>query len=169
MFCLIHVYAPKLLEFILYRTLCGRWAWSTLSFPILGTFLTIIFSNIFSDPFPFSPSSKTPILQMLMLLMLLRILWDSTHFFSFYSLSSCSLAFISIILSSSSLICSSASAILLLIASSIFFISVIGLFIIDCLFFSYSGSLLNIPYIFFISGSTWFLRQEYTMEKRYYL
>ena len=39
-----------LLGFILYGTLCTSWTCLTLSFPMLGTFLSIISSNIFSDP-----------------------------------------------------------------------------------------------------------------------
>ena len=40
-----------LLGLILYGTLCTSWTWMTISFPMLGKFLTIISSNIFSDPF----------------------------------------------------------------------------------------------------------------------
>ena len=63
----------------------------------------------------------------------------------FYSLF-CSVAVISTILSSSSLIHPSASVILLLIPSSVLFTSVIVLFITVCLFFSSSRPLLNISY-----------------------
>ena len=42
----------------------------TISFPMLGKFLTIISSNIFSDPFFFSSSSGSTIIQMLVHLML---------------------------------------------------------------------------------------------------
>ena len=61
-----------------------------------------------------------------------------------------SVAVISTILSSRSLIRSSASVILLLIPSREFFISFIVLFIIVCLLFSSSRSLLNVSYIFSI-------------------
>ena len=54
------------------------------------------------------------------------------------------------ILSSSSLICSSVSLILLRIPYSVFFTSVIALFISVCLFFISPSSLLNISYIFSI-------------------
>ena len=68
------------------------------------------------------------------------------------------LAVILTILSSRSLIRSSASVILVLIPSSVFFISVIMLFITDYLFFSSSHSLLNISGIFLIFASILFLR-----------
>ena len=68
---LINMYlAMFLLGFILYGTLCASWTWVAISFPMLGKFLTIISSNIFSDPFFFSSSSGPPIIQMLMQLML---------------------------------------------------------------------------------------------------
>ena len=54
-----------LLGFILYGTLCSSWTWVGISFPMLGTFSTIISSNIFSVPCFFSSSSGTPIIQML--------------------------------------------------------------------------------------------------------
>ena len=75
-----------LFGFILYGTLCVSWTWLTLSFPILGKFLTIISSSIFSDPFFFYSSSGTPIIQMLVRLMLSRGLWDCPQFFSFFIL-----------------------------------------------------------------------------------
>ena len=119
-----------LLGFILYRTFCPSWIWVTISFPMLGKFLTIISSNVFSDPFYFS-SFVTPIIRMLVLLMLsqrsLRL--SSILFILFFFFLFCSVAVISTILSSSSLICSSALIILLLIPSSVFFTSVIVLFI----------------------------------------
>ena len=40
-----------LLGFILPETLCASWTWSTISSPMLGKFLAIISSNIFSDLF----------------------------------------------------------------------------------------------------------------------
>ena len=42
-----------LFGFIFYGTLGASWTWLTVSFPILGKFLTIISSNIFSSPFSF--------------------------------------------------------------------------------------------------------------------
>ena len=39
-----------LLGFILYGTHCASWTWVAISFPVLGKFLTIISSNIFSGP-----------------------------------------------------------------------------------------------------------------------
>ena len=98
-----------LLGFILCGTLCASWTWVTISFPILGKFSTIISSSIFSDPFFFSSCSGTPIIQMLVRLVLLeRSLRLSSILFILFSLF-CSLAVISTILSSSSLIRSSAS------------------------------------------------------------
>ena len=70
----------------------------------------------------------------------------------------CSATVNSTILSSVSLIYSSASGILLLIPSSIFFMSIIVLFISVFLFFNSSRSLLNISCIFLIFASILFLR-----------
>ena len=110
-----------LFVYILYRALCASWTWVTISFPILGKFFTIIFSNIFSDPFSFYSFSETPINQMLVHLMLsqesLRL---STFLFILFSLF-CSVKVISTSLSSSSFIHFSASFIVLLILSSVFF------------------------------------------------
>ena len=50
-----------LLEFILYGTLCTSCTWVTISLRMLGKFLTIIFSNIFSGPFFFSSSYENSI------------------------------------------------------------------------------------------------------------
>ena len=128
-----------LLMFMLYGTLCTSWSWVDISFSMLGNFSTIISSNIFLDPFFFSSSCADPIIQMLVHLMLSqRSLKLSSILFILLSLF-CSLAVISIILSSSSLIHYSAFVILLLIPSSVFLISVIVLFITVCLFFSSSG------------------------------
>ena len=68
-----------------------------------------------------------------------------------------SVSFISTMLSSTPLILSSASVILLLIPSRVLLISVIGLFIIDWLFFISSRSLLNISCIFSILVSSLFI------------
>ena len=77
---------------------------------------------------------------------------------SLYSFSSFySTPVISTVLSSCSLICSSASVTLLLVPSGIFFISTIALFIIYCLFFNSSRSLLNISCIFLIYVSSLFI------------
>ena len=77
---------------------------------------------------------------------------------SFHSFFFCFMAEISIILSSRSLTHFSASGILLLILSSVYFISVIVLFIYVCLFFSSYRSLLNFSCIFSIRASILFLR-----------
>ena len=76
-----------------------------------------------------------------------EIVLSSCHSFFFSLL----LVVISTILSSRSLIHSSASVILLLIPSREFLISFIVLFIIVCLLFNSSRSLLNVSYIFSIS------------------
>ena len=52
------------LGFILYGTLLASWTWVAISFPILGKFLTIISSNIFSCLFLLS-SSGIPMIRML--------------------------------------------------------------------------------------------------------
>ena len=136
-----------LVGFILYGTLCASWTCVTISFPRLVKFSTIISSNIFSDPFFFSSSSGTPIVQMLVRLVLSqRSLRLSSILFILFSLF-CSSAVISTILSSSLRIRFSASGILLLIPSSVFFISVTVLFISICLFCSSFRSLLNIYFL----------------------
>ena len=53
------------LGFILFRTLWVYWTWVIISFPILGKFLTIISSSIFSWSFFLSSSSGTPMIQLL--------------------------------------------------------------------------------------------------------
>ena len=53
------------LGFILFWTLWVSWNWVATTFPILGKFLTIISSSIFSWPFFLSYSSGTPMIQML--------------------------------------------------------------------------------------------------------
>ena len=103
-----------------------------------------ILCEYFLRPFPFSSSSGTCIIRMLVRLMLSqRSLRQSSILFILLSLF-CSLAVISTILSFSSLIHSSPSVILLLIPSSVFLISVIVLFITDF------WSLLNVSFIFSI-------------------
>ena len=109
------------LGFILFGTLWVSWTWVIISFPILGTFSTIISSGILSWSFFLSSPSGTPMIWMLGHLTLSqRSLRLSSflliHFSFFYSVS-----FISTILSSTSLILSSASIILLLVLSRVFF------------------------------------------------
>ena len=147
-----------LLGFILYRSVCASWTCLTISFPILRKFSTIISSHIFSVPFFFSSSSGTPIIRMLVHLMLSQ--WSlrlSSILFILFSLFSSAIV-ISTILSSSSLIRSSASVILLFIPSGEFLISFIVLFIIVCLLFSSSRSLLIVsvfyPFYFQDFGSS---------------
>ena len=53
------------LGFILFGTLWVSWTWVIISFPILGTFSTIISSSIFSWSFFLSSCSRTPMIQML--------------------------------------------------------------------------------------------------------
>ena len=71
------------LGFILPETLWASWTWVTVSFPMLGMFLTIISSDIFSGWFSLYSPSGTPIMRMLMHLMLSRGLSDCLHFFLF--------------------------------------------------------------------------------------
>ena len=106
---------------ILYGTHFASWNLFTISFSFLGKFSTIISSKIFSNPFFFSFSSGTPILQMLVHLILTqRSLKLSSVLFILFTLF-CSSEVISTILSSSSLIHYSTSDILLLIPSSVQF------------------------------------------------
>jgi len=124
--------------FLLGFILCGTfWTCVAIYFPILGRFSSIISSNIFLYPFILSSSSGTPITWMLVCLMLsqwsLRL--SSLFFILFYLFYSASLIFT--ILSSISLTHSSASVILLLVPATVFFISVVVLFINDYLFFSF--------------------------------
>ena len=81
-----------LLGFILYGTLCTSWTWVAISFPMLGKFLTIISSNIFSFPFFFSSSSGTLIIQMLVHLMLsqMSLRLSSVLFILFFFILICS-------------------------------------------------------------------------------
>ena len=114
------------LGFILFGTLWVSWTWVAISFPILGTFSTIISSSIFSWPFFLSSSSGTPMIQMLGCFTLsqksLRLSSFLLILFSFFL----SVSFIFTILSSTSLILSSASLILLFVPSRVFFISFIA-------------------------------------------
>ena len=109
-----------LLEFILYGIL--HFLYFGDCFPMLGKFSTIISSNIFSGPFPFS-SSRTSIMQMLVCLTLsqrsLRLfsLFFSPHIFFLFSLY-CFVTVISTTLNFNSLLPSYASVILLSIPSS---------------------------------------------------
>ena len=111
------------LGFILFGTLWVSWTWVTISFPILGTFSTIISSSIFSWSLFLSSSSGPPMTQMLGCLTLsqrsLRLSSFLLILFSFFLSDS----FISTILSSTSLIVSSASVILPLVPSRVFFLS----------------------------------------------
>ena len=102
--------------------LCASWMWVTIFFLILGMFLTVISSNIFSPPFLLYCSSGTPITQMLVCLMLFQ---RSLGLFSFLFIITnfyllCSAAEVSTILSSRSFIYSFFLVVLLLIPSSIF-------------------------------------------------
>ena len=89
--------------FILFRTLWVSWTWVAISFPILGKFLTVISSSIFSCLFFLSSSSGTLMIQMLGCLTLsqrsLRLSSFLLILFSFFL----SASLISTILSSTSL------------------------------------------------------------------
>ena len=108
-----------LLGFILYRTLWTSCTCVAIFLSILRMFLTLISSNIFSNPFSLS-SSGIPVIQIFVhLLLSQRSLKLFAILFSLLSLFFSSTVF-SIILFSSSFICSSVSVILLLIPSRIF-------------------------------------------------
>ena len=84
-----------LLGLILYGTPCASWTWMTVPFPTLGKFSTIISSNIFSGPFPFTSSSGAPVIQMSVWLKLFHTsLRLSSFLFILFSLF-CSMAEIS--------------------------------------------------------------------------
>ena len=140
-----------LFGFILYGTLCASWTWLTVYFPMLGKFLSIISSNIFSDPFFFSSSSGTPIIQMLVHLMLSqRFLSLSSILFILFSLF-CSLAVISTILSFRPLISSSASVIQLLIPSRVFIFYIYSSFLLGTNFIHITVYM-SIPIVQFITS-----------------
>ena len=123
-----------------------------ISFPILGKFLTIISSNVFSSPFSFFSFFWYPYNSNFGAFYVVpESLRLSSFLFILFSLF-CSMAEISYHSVSRSPTHSSASGTLLLVPSSIFFISVI---IHLCLFFS---SWLNISCIFLIHASNLFLR-----------
>ena len=117
-----------LLGFILPGTFCTSWIWLTISSPMLRKFSIIIISNIYSGPFSLSSPSGIPIMHMLLHLMLSQRSLRLSSFLSILFSIFCSVAVISTILSSRSLIYSSVLIILLLIPSSVFFFSA-------CLFF----------------------------------
>ena len=76
-FCQFDNLSLFLLGIILPGTICTSWTSVNISFPMLGEFSTIIYSNIFSDFFPSSPSG-THIIWMLVHLMShwwLRFFW----------------------------------------------------------------------------------------------
>lgn len=113
----------------------------TISFSMLGKFLTIISSSVYLGPFSFPPG--TPIMQVLVHLMLSHRSLDLSSFLLILLSTFCSTAVIFTILSYRSLV--------------IFSVSVILLLILQCtihlchMFFSSSGCLLNISCIFSIS------------------
>ena len=128
--------------------LCTSWTYLTIFFSMFGKFLTMIFKNFlilflflfFWDPYNSNVGAFNMSQRSLRLPLILFILF--TLF--------CSLAVISTILSSSSLICYFASDILLLIPSRVFSISVFLLFVSICLFFNSSTSLLIDYFLQFI-------------------
>ena len=98
------------LGFILFGTFWVSLTWLAMSFPILGKFLTIISSSIFSYPLFWSSSSEIPMIRMLGCLplfqMSLKFSSFTLLFFVYFSLSA---SFTSTTLSFPSLILSSAS------------------------------------------------------------
>ena len=81
LFCLFSLINMFLLGYILYGTPCTFWTCLTISFPMLVKFLTRIASDIFSGPF--SSSSGTPIIQMLLHLMSSQRSLRLSHLVSF--------------------------------------------------------------------------------------
>ena len=149
--CILFVIFPLLLSIIFVFNFCqvdyyvsrrvSPWvypAWDSLCFLHLGGYFLSHVREVFDyNLFKYflgsflSSLSGTPIMQMLLRLMLSQRSLRLSSFLFIFSLF-CSMAVNSTILSSRSLICSYASVILLLIPASLFFISVIVLFI--CLF-----------------------------------
>ena len=141
------------LGFTLYGTL-NLWIWVSISFPFLGSF-QLWPPQIFSHTLSFCPLLLGHLwLKCWGVQHCPRGLWGCPHFILILFSSSCSVSFISIILSSSSLTLNSASVTLLFIPSRVFLISVIALFITDWLFFISSRLLLNISCIFLIHVSS---------------
>jgi len=116
--------------------------------------LTIISSDVFSDPF-FLSFSGTLIIRMLVCLMLFQ---RSLRLFSFpfivFFILLCVHCFHHSIFQ---LTYHFSASVILLGPSSVFFISVIVLFIAGCLFFIFSSSFLNISCIFLICAFIWFI------------
>ena len=132
-----------LLRFILYGNCCCTfWILVSDSFPMLGKFLAIITSTIFSGLFY---SIWHPYVWLLVHLKLshnsLRL---SSFLFHLFSLYSYTVSVISTSLSSTSLIHYSASCVLLLFPSSKVFISVIVFCISACLIFKSSIPLFSV-------------------------
>ena len=90
---IISCFGVFLFVFILYGTLCTSWSWMLVSFPRLGKFLAVIYSNIFSGLLSLF-SSGTPIMQILVHLMLsqryLKLSFLFILFFFFFFMLSCS-------------------------------------------------------------------------------
>ena len=107
------------LGFMLFGTLRISWTWLIISFPILGTFSTIISSSIFPWSFFLSSSSGILILQMLGHLTLIQRSLRLSSFLSFFSFF-LSVPFISAILFSTSLNLYTASVIPLLVPFRVF-------------------------------------------------
>ena len=118
------------LGFILFGTLWVSWTWVAISFSILGKFLTIISSSIFSLPFFWPSSSGTPMIQMLGLLTLSqRSLRLSSFLLILFFFPLCFIYFHHFIFYLTYPI--SVSVILLMVPSRVFFISFIALFIFN--------------------------------------
>ena len=108
------------------------WTWMAISFPMLGNFLTIISTSIFSYPlfFPYSPGT-------LMIWMFVHLMQSqeplrlSSFFFNpFFFILLCFSYF-----HPSSCICFSASVIMLLVSSRVSFVSFCCLLLIVCSLF----------------------------------
>ena len=74
----------SVLGFILPGTLCTSWTWLAISFPMLGSFSSIISPNIFSGPLSSSYPSGASIMRMLLHLMLSPRSLRLSSFHSFF-------------------------------------------------------------------------------------
>ena len=137
-----------LLGFILYGTLWAFWTWVSISFPMLGKFLTIKSSNIFSYPLFFS-SSGISIIQFFMYLMLFQ---RSLRLYSFLFI----LFFFNLLCFSYFHHSAHFLVILSSVPSGVFLISIIVLFFDNCLLFI-SSFFFNISRIFSIHASSLFI------------
>ena len=127
----------------------ASWTWVAISFPMLGKFSSIISSSIFSYHFFFLFFFWDPYNSNVGVLNVVPEVSETVliYFYSFFFIPLCFSYFQHSI---SQLTYLFFCLILLLVHSSVAFISVIMLFIVDYLFFISSRSLLNVSCIFSI-------------------